>query len=518
MGALGGAAALALAIAGPVSAAPSLGTPAGQHVVAVTTSSLTVGLRPVSGAKKYKLYVSPVKADLFYQNLHNGSTQRKSATSTTPRITVGGLAYTTKPYYYRVEAIDGTRATFASTYPIAYLRPSAPTSLAVSQGAGGGTSLAWHSVAVTGSLIQQATDSGFTQGLRTYKMGGASKTFTPYGLTAGQTYYFRVRGVNSGVTSAPSAPTSAWTAAGNESSVRVITYNSLDAKFDTGPASKHPGGYPQAFIPYRLDAQLYLLNSSAANADVIGIQEASTCLHKVYVNGHPRPCFRQIDALLQGDSNIHGLAPRYSLADTDSIGSTTNRYYGNYILYDASTVTPVGPGGHWAIGPSSSERYATYQVFRIKATGATFLYVTTHLVSPAGPTYDKQRNAESKTMIADATAYAGNKHVGPIVYTGDFNSYPEAFRTVDTPGNNMRAIGMSDGIKVAQSKTNAQYDSINQLYRKALKGLGSADHVYVTPGVGVPFWGELLRLSSGKFVGPIPSDHNPVVSTLEIPY
>jgi hypothetical protein len=88
----------------------------------------------------------------------------------------------------------------------------------------------------------------------------------------------------------------------------------------------------------------------------------------------------------------------------------------------------------------------------------------------------------------------------------------------DLTGRAMRAAGIPDGIDVAQKRINAQYDSVNALYRKAKKGHGSFDHIYATPGIGIVSWGELLHLHKGSFVGTIPSDHNPVYANVEIPY
>jgi hypothetical protein len=83
----------------------------------------------------------------------------------------------------------------------------------------------------------------------------------------------------------------------------------------------------------------------------------------------------------------------------------------------------------------------------------------------------------------------------------------------------MRSFGIPDGIAVAQHRVRARYDSINALYRTPRAGHGSADHVYANGGVAVRTWGELLHLKSdGTFAGTIPSDHNPVVALLGIPY
>ena len=147
-----------------------------------------------------------------------------------------------------------------------------------------------------------------------------------------------------------------------------------------------------------------------------------------------------------------------------------------------------------------------------------FLFVDTHLMATAGSGGDKVRGAETLSMLQHAGAYAKRVGVESILYVGDFNSYRNEYRVNDLTGNDMRAAGIPDGIDVAQKRVNAQYDSINELFRMARKGDGSFDHIYATPGIGVRSWAELLHIRHGRFVGTIPSDHNPVVSNVEIPY
>ena len=46
----------------------------------------------------------------------------------------------------------------------------------------------------------------------------------------------------------------------------------------------------------------------------------------------------------------------------------------------------------------------------------------------------------------------------------------------------------------------------------------SIDHVFASPGIAVTAWREILQLRGGKFLGVIPSDHNPVVADLLVSY
>ncbi len=506
---LAGTVALTISPAAPAGAADRTDPPARVHLLAATSASLTVGFRPTRGVRRYRLVVSTVKSDLFVRNIDRPSKHARSVIAHRPRVRIRGLRYTTKPYYYRVAAIEAHHARWSRHYRTAYLRPTAPTSLQAVSGPSG-TYLTWQSVADTGAVIEQATDSAFTQHLRVYRTRSPAPRFTPYGLVPGATYYFRVRAVNSDAISPPSEPTTA-TETTNQSVVKVVSYNSLDASFD---GEEHPGGKGAPFAQRR-PGQLALLGSS--DAAIIGIQEGNSCLQEI----PHKPCYRQIDSLAAG------LQPRYALADTDASVTGANRYAGNYILYNPAVVDPVGTGGHFILldheltvaGHSGGGgRFAAYQVFRVNQTGATVLFVSTHLATPRGHTWDTVRGAETKSMMQQATAYATTMGVGPIVYTGDFNSYPHEFDKVDEPGNAMRAAGYLDGIQVAQTLRNAKYDSINGLCRTPPQGHGSADHVFVSAGVGVQSWQELLHLSDGKLVGTIPSDHNPVVSTIDLPY
>lgn len=380
-------------------------------------------------------------------------------------------------------------------------RPAAPSNL-THVGTGLATHLTWKPSSPSASRLEQATDSAFTQGVKTYKLREPAQAFTPYGLTKGTTYYFRVRALVNGVYSRWSNVTS-YTDADAASTVKVLSYNSMSASLD---GEKHPGGYSKPFAQRRA-GQLWLLNKS--NADVIGIQEAGSCLQS------GAPCYRQIDSLADG------LKPKYTLDERDYSCKCYDRYTADYILYNSSTVSPV-PGTHedtWNVGPSSNPRYGAYQLFQVNATGAKFLFISTHILSNRGGSYDQIRADETKSLVTQAKQYALQQGVTSIFYAGDFNSYYNEYGLKDLTGTYMRNAGIPDGIDVAQHYSKANYDSVNELYAKPRKGHGSIDHIYATGGIGVQTWGELLHLKSdGTFVQPNPSDHNPIYVVATIPY
>lgn len=377
---------------------------------------------------------------------------------------------------------------------------AAPTGLKV-VGTGLATHLAWTPATPSAFRVQQATNPGFTTGVKTYKLREPAQAFTPYGLTNGTTYYFRVRALIDGKYSRYSNVAS-YTAAWSTSAVKVLSYNSMSASLD---GEKHPGGYAQPFAQRRVN-QLWLLNRS--NAAIIGIQEAGSCLKA------GAPCTRQIDSLAAG-------LPRYTLDERNYSCKCYNRYTADYILYDKTIVSPVR-GTHednFNVGPSNNPRYGAYQLFQVNATGAKFLFISTHILSNRGGNYDKIRKQETKSLVSQAKAYASGQGVTSIIYAGDFNSYYKEFGLNDLTGTYMRNAGIPDGIDVAQHYSKANYDSVNELFSKPRKGHGSIDHIYASGGIGVNKWGELLRLKSdGTFVKPIPSDHNPIYMVAEIPY
>jgi hypothetical protein len=75
--------------------------------------------------------------------------------------------------------------------------PAAPDSLTASA-SGTSVSLAWadRSSNETGFVVERATDSAFSAGFTSFNLGAGATSYTDTGLTAGTTYYYRVKAVN----------------------------------------------------------------------------------------------------------------------------------------------------------------------------------------------------------------------------------------------------------------------------------------------------------------------------------
>jgi endonuclease/exonuclease/phosphatase family metal-dependent hydrolase len=475
------------AVATTDSAAPA--PPTGIHVTKVSSSSFTVAVHAAAHAKRYRVFVATNRKALAVANLPK---DEMTGSSSRPSITVKGLRYRIAPYYYRVETLNGVRRKFSLPAASIGLLPATPTGLAATSNSGG-TSLTWNAVKATGFTVEQATDAGMTQNVKTYAIRGQETQFTPYGLTNGTTYYFRVRSVNSGTPSSYTAAVQA-TVASNEQPVSVMSYNILEASND----GRSEGGTKVAPWSQRGPQIAKLIQT--ANPDVAGIQEAAS-----WVAAVKGP--RQIDSLT---SMLDG---EYSLADTETPPSQPHFLRtGVYIIYKSDTYQAIGSGGHWNIG---NTRWAAYQVLENRTTGAKFLFVSAHLLFNPGAAADKDRQVETQNLLADANREANGL---PIVYVGDFNSDQWGRHAFNGPAIAMRSANVDDAFDVAQRRTRAQYNTAEGYNRTPPKNGARIDYVFAQQGVGVQSWGLEMDLARGKFVGTIPSDHNPLVSDLFFPY
>jgi endonuclease/exonuclease/phosphatase family metal-dependent hydrolase len=469
-------------------AAAQTGVPTGIRVAAVTASAFTITTNPAVNTVYYRLFASTLKSNLYVGNIGYA---RASALSTTPRLTIGGFAYTTAPVWYRVETINGGYRNWSDILSVG-LRPAAPTGAAIASYSKG-TYLTWSSGPATGFVITQATDPGLTLNRRDYGVrGGLNHQFTPYGLVKGRTYYFRVRARNSATLSAYSALVSAVKTT-NQQLLTVMTYNVLQATSD----GSVEGG--QVIAPWSRRQAGVVGYIHQESPDLVGLQEAGA-----WTGAVKGP--RMVDTLTTA------LGGAYRLARTEIPPSEPGYFRtANYILYKTSTYATVGSGWHWTM---PSGHFASYQGLQNRLTGARVVFVCVHMGVESS---DAVRQADMKWLMSTATSFAATQHAS-VVYAGDFNSDVNRYHLFDGPSVAARAVHVADGLDSAQWLGNYHYNSANGYARTPPAFGQSIDHVYAPPGVAVVAWRLLLNLSSGSFVGVMPSDHNPLVADVTIPY
>jgi endonuclease/exonuclease/phosphatase family metal-dependent hydrolase len=379
--------------------------PSGIRVAASASSSFTVTVAPSRYAKQYRVFATTTKSTLALATIGRA---RRSALASRPRVTLAGLPYTSLPYYFRVEAINGARVRW-SDVGVAYLRPDAPSGLRVWGRRATGLSLSWGGRAAGRYVVTQATNAALTSGVRTYSVTSRARTFTPYDLHRGTRYWFRVRAYGGSLATAPSNVVSA-VAPSSGQTVRVMTYNLLHSSRD----GSRVGSERIAPWTQRRTAALRLINEAAP--DVLGLQEASDWVGPVK---GPR----------MADDVRARLGGRYALAHTEVTPGDRNWFRtGRYILYRTAAYRAVGAGGHWTL---ARDRFAAYQVLQNRQSGATFLAVSVHLEAGAGRAVDLRREAQTERLLSLVRSFRATHDV-PVIYVGDFNSHER--NAVDGPG------------------------------------------------------------------------------------
>jgi endonuclease/exonuclease/phosphatase family metal-dependent hydrolase len=279
-------------------------------------------------------------------------------------------------------------------------------------------------------------------------------------------------------------------AAPRTQAVIAMTYDIRDLRADgTFEGSGHIAPWKK-----RVRKQAAIINQ--IRPDVIAVQEGSTYL--------PHSHQRQIDSFRKA------VGGTYRIARTEIPPNQPHHFRtGNYIVYNKLSLESVGKGGHFSIG---NQKWAAYHVFASRISGAKFLFVSTHLIVGLGSTYDGIRAAETHKMLSRTHRIAKRHHV-PVIYGGDFNSSS----THAGSGKVLHQAGMRDALTIAADKVAAKYDSDNEYLRTPPHRGIDIDHLYVSSGLAVPLAGINLELRHGKFVGPIPSDHNPVSAIVDFP-
>ncbi|MFY0407850.1 endonuclease/exonuclease/phosphatase family protein [Solicola sp. PLA-1-18] len=233
------------------------------------------------------------------------------------------------------------------------------------------------------------------------------------------------------------------------------------------------------------------------NADAFAIQEANGP-HKGSSLKFPA---RDLDNLLGPYTIVKTRIDR----GTRQLSTT-----GRYIFYKPARLTP-GRSGEMSLG---GKQYAVWSEMTDRATGSRFMMVNAHLVNGNTAARDRVRRAQTRTLVAKTRTV--NTAGLPLVVAGDFNTHRD--HASDAPTKVLKQSGFVNSYDVAAKRVKSSYSSNNQLRRKPPRKYLHADYVWVSRGTSVSRWSQAIRLRKGKFVGTIPSDHNPVFASIRLPY
>lgn len=358
------------------------------------------------------------------------------------------------------------------------------------------------------------------------------------GLKSNTTYYFRVRVISADGTTNLSSYSAAITAKTKAALViapvvnplTVASYNVKCANCFAGAANELTWSGRRAAVVANIKAQL---------PDVMGVQEAS----QGWLKDDPRPGgvsqFEDLQERLQAAGANYQLANNKRnncVKDTTPTGcvyADKGASQGTKLFYNASKVSLVSQGSLAlpVIRATDNPRYLAWGIFTQKSTNKKFFVGDTHL-EPGGGT-DLQDLRTRQTQAITAEVKKRNPSNFPVLLTGDLNSHKWTAPTnapydvltaagyIDPLGNTY-ASDLPSGTATAEKTVGANYDSFNAFNRLANArnswGNGTYLDYIFTSKMRVVEWRTVVNVdSSGNFIGTIPSDHNMVKATVQLP-
>jgi endonuclease/exonuclease/phosphatase family metal-dependent hydrolase len=173
---------------------------------------------------------------------------------------------------------------------------------------------------------------------------------------------------------------------------------------------------------------------------------------------------------------------------------------------------PYGRGMAWA-------------VVKAKATGATMLVLSVHTQTGKGKTDTAHRRVDSQALVANLAAVRTQLATEfgavdlPTIILGDFNTTRQ--RTSDLSMVELKNAGWHDAFEQARSLTGQHRNTANPNWKLTpVIGQTWGDHVdkvLVQPDRAVVLsWANAGAMDNGKYIGPLPSDHHPLLVTLRV--
>lgn len=357
-------------------------------------------------------------------------------------------------------------------------------------------------------------------------------------LKSNTTYYFRVRVISTDGTtnlSPYSAATSTKTKAAQVPApvvnpLSVASYNVKCANCFAGAANELTWADRRPAVVSNIKAQM---------PDVIGVQEAS----QGWLKDDSRPGgvsqFEDLQERLQAAGANYQLtnARRNNcVKDTTPTGcifADKGASQGTKLFYNPSKVSMVSQGSLAlpAIQATDNPRYLAWGIFIQKSTNKNFFVGDAHLEPGGGSAGQTLRTKQTQAITAEIKKR--NPQGLPVLLTGDLNSHKwtapnnapydvlVAAGYVDPLGNTY-ASDLPSGASTAEKTVGANYDSFNAFKRvvNARNAWGNGtylDYVF-TSKMRVVEWRTVVNVdSSGNFIGTIPSDHNMVKATVQLP-
>lgn len=348
--------------------------------------------------------------------------------------------------------------------------------------------------------VQRAANYAFTKGKRSLRTRTTRATVR--GLRPGVEYCFKVRAYNAkGKHLATSArtckPAAAISVPKRGATVAALTYNVCSKVCDTRSDLR--------MKPWSVRRGIVTRTIVRSGADVVALQESSGWktvaqdLRSTYTVV-PDFGYYQSSSLVFRSSRFEQVTDTVTFADElgERIVETTPR---------AATIRL--PNG----------RLATWAELRDKTTGKRTVFVSAHISDQKGRAANTRRRVETSSLMAQVNA--ANTNRSRVVYLGDFNSNKSRGHAGDTPARVMGAAGYLDAYDQARTLTRPNFNSGTQGSLVPVRSYTHGDHVDKVwvrrgDGIGVLSWANMNPVRGGRYVGPVGSDHCPILVKLRM--
>lgn len=334
--------------------------------------------------------------------------------------------------------------------------------------------------------VQRSHARSVLRGFQT--TGRAQETYVIRGLMPGQRYCFQVRGRYRKGTGALSTSHCKITMPASKAvrptgfAVRMATYNICGAAAHC-QGRKHLWRLRRPYI-----SQLI----RSAGVDVVAIQETRKRLADVVADLKP-----------------HGFVAACQYAHAQALLVRTSAY----------RVVPGSTGGLRFRGDISHG--GCWAKLQHRATGSLVAVASVHLRKGRRRADARRRDVQAAkvvTLMQQKYGAIGAARTPPFLIGGDFNSHRG--HEYDGPRVRLARSGFLDGYDISGTYTAPNRNSANQFRHRPLTSTiwgAHPDRIFVPPAATVTGWRTVARMRAGRYLAPIPSDHNPVAMTIYLP-
>lgn len=428
--------------------------------------------------------------------------------------------------------VFGTMTMVTTAVPASAYSVSTPTSLRMAAQNHSSVILTWNKPAGAANYRIQASKSSDYSNATYHRF--TANTAELRNLTPNTTYYFRVRVISTDGTtnlSGYSAPTTVRTKAAPlpvVNPLKVASYNIKCANC-TGPGE----------LPWADRRGAVVATIKSQMPDVIGIQEAS----QGWLSGETRAGgltqfedlgerLRAAGAPYQVTNGNRNNCVKHT-TPTGCVYQDQGASQGTRLFYNTTKVDLVSQGSLLLpkVAATDAARYFAWGVFIQKSSGKRFFVGDTHLDPTSGADHHEMRIRQTQAIISEVQKR--NPGGLPVLLTGDFNSHKWT-APANGPYDALMKAGYKDPLgntyfsdipsagATAEKTVGAFYDTFNGSKRvaNARHAYGNGTHLdYVfTSGMRTAEWKTAVNVdSNGNFVGVIPSDHNLIQVTVQLP-